>query len=227
VLPQLRERGRVSRGYIGVTLTNVTPALQRALDFGPASGALVQEVASDSPAARAGLRTYDVITAVDGRPIATDDELTRYISGHAPGTVSQVDVWRDGQSRAIAIKLEERPSPKVDTGDAAKVEPASRPDSPLGLSVHDLDPTTIKHLNLPDAITGVVITDVDPAGPSRVTSIRRGQVLIEINRQPVGTTTAYRAVTAVLRPSQSVAVLVYDPLLKQHAIYTITLDPQS
>ncbi len=68
VLPQLRERGRVSRGYIGIGLTNVTPVLQRALKLEPQHGALVEDVSPDTPAEQAGLRTYDVIVAADGHP---------------------------------------------------------------------------------------------------------------------------------------------------------------
>src|SRR5215831_7667038 len=79
VLPQLREHGRVSRGYIGIGLTNVTAVMQRALKLGPDHGALVEYVSNDTPAERAGLRTYDVIVAADGHAVQSDEELIRYI----------------------------------------------------------------------------------------------------------------------------------------------------
>ena len=85
VLPQLKTRGRVARGFIGVTLETVTPSLQRALTLPTSTGAIVQEVTPDTPAERAGLRPYDVIRSVDGRAIASSDELIRDVSGRLPG----------------------------------------------------------------------------------------------------------------------------------------------
>jgi serine protease Do len=227
VLPQLRERGRVSRGYIGVSLTNLTPALRRALQVGPQHGALVEDVTADTPGVRAGLRAYDLVTAADGQPVRSDEDLIQYISGQQPGTVVQLDVWRDGDVRRIAVKLTERPLPetaRVTSADPKRVTPASRDDQLLGLDVQDLDTA---RLNLPPALAGVMITDVDPAGPSRVAPIRRGQILLEVNRQRVASKAQYRAIVSGLRPGSAVAVLVYDPILKQRAIYSIATDPQS
>src|ERR671929_1295592 len=80
ILPQLKSRGRVSRGFIGVVLTDVTPDLQRSLDLSVTRGALVQDVADGSPAERAGIRPYDIILSVDGRDVWTNEELIRDIS---------------------------------------------------------------------------------------------------------------------------------------------------
>lgn len=228
VLPQLRERGRVSRGYIGIGLTNVTSVLQRALKIDPAHGALVEYVSADTPAERAGLRTYDVITAIDGHPVQSDEELIRYISAREPGGMAALDVWRDGAVRPIQVKLEERPllpalQPRGPVN--ANVEPASRDGAALGFTVRDSDGTDLRRLALPDRLSGVVIVDVDPAGPARVSPIHRGQVLLEVNRQRVTSEAEFRAVLAGLRPGSAVAVLVYDPALKERAIYSIMIDP--
>ncbi|MFI5176965.1 MAG: trypsin-like peptidase domain-containing protein [Vicinamibacterales bacterium] len=226
VLPQLRERGRVSRGYIGIGLTNLTPALQRALKTEPSQGALVQDVSADTPAERAGLRPYDVIVGADGHPILSDDELIRYISAREPGSMTTLDVWRDGSARSLAVKLEERPLvPSAQPRSASKIEPASRDSSVLGISVHDLDAADVRRLGLPETLAGVMIADVDPAGPARVAPIRARQVLLEINRQRVTSAAEFRAFVSALRPGASVAVLVYDPAIKQRAIYSITIDP--
>jgi serine protease Do len=228
VLPQLRERGRVSRGYIGIGLTNVTPVLQRALKIEPAHGALVEYVSADTPAERAGLRTYDVIVAADGHAIQSDDELIRYISAREPGAMASLDVWRDGQVRPLSVKLEERPllpalQPRGPVN--ANVEPASRDSALLGFSVRDREVADVRRLAMPDTLSGVVIVDVDPAGPARTAPIHRGQVLLEVNRQRVTSEAEFRAVLASLRPGAAVAVLVYDPSLKERAIYSITIDP--
>ncbi|HUL72535.1 MAG TPA: trypsin-like peptidase domain-containing protein [Vicinamibacterales bacterium] len=226
VLPQLRERGHVSRGYIGIGLTSITPALQRALKLEPSQGALVQDVSADTPAERAGLRAYDVVVAADGHPMQSDDELIRYISAREPGSTTMLEVWRDGVVRSLTVKLEERPVvPSVQPKTAGKVEPASRDGSVLGFTVHDLDPSDVRRLGLPDALAGVMIVDVDPAGPARIAPVRARQVLLEVNRQRVASVAEFRAVVSSLRPGASVAVLVYDPAIKQRAIYSITIDP--
>ena len=99
VLPQLKATGRVSRGFIGVTLTDVTPALQRALGLTVADGAMVQDVTPRSPAERAGLRAYDVIVEVEGRRVASNQELIQNISARQPGTVARA---RGASRRAAA-----------------------------------------------------------------------------------------------------------------------------
>ena len=109
ILPQLKARGRVSRGFVGVVLTDVTPELQRSLTLGTSRGALVQDVTGGSPAERAGLRTYDVIVDVEGRDIGTNEELIRDISARQPGTVARLGVLRDGRRLTVPVKLAERP----------------------------------------------------------------------------------------------------------------------
>ena len=98
IIPQLRARGRVSRGYIGVGLRDVDRDLERSLNLAVSRGAFVQDVASGSPAERAGLRPYDVILAFDGVPVANDDELIRRISGNPPGTSAAVGRSAEGRS---------------------------------------------------------------------------------------------------------------------------------
>src|SRR5687767_2623044 len=109
ILPQLREKGRVSRGYIGVALRDVDSDLQRSLGLKASSGALVQDVTPNSPGARAGLRTYDLILAVDGKPVAGNDQLIELIAGRTPGSTATLQVLRDNRSMNVPVKLAERP----------------------------------------------------------------------------------------------------------------------
>ena len=90
VLPQLKSTGRVARGFIGVTLTDVTPALQRALGLTVSRGAVVQDISVNSPAERADLRPYDVVVDVEGQPVESNEELIREIAARAPGTVARL-----------------------------------------------------------------------------------------------------------------------------------------
>ena len=110
VLPQLRSRGRVSRGYMGVGLRDVDADLERSLKLTVDHGALVQDITAGSPADRAGLRPYDVITSLDDRPIANDDQLIREISARAPGSAARLKLVRDGHDQTLTVKLAERPA---------------------------------------------------------------------------------------------------------------------
>src|SRR5260221_8277384 len=112
ILPQLKARGRLSRGYMGVGLRDVDPDLERSLKLTVDHGALVQDITAGSPADRAGVRPYDVITSLDDRAIANDDQLIREISARAPGTIARLDVMRDGRRQASQVKLTERPLPE-------------------------------------------------------------------------------------------------------------------
>jgi serine protease Do len=230
VLPQLRDTGRVSRGFIGVVLTNVTRPLAEALRLGTSRGALIQDVAPSTPADRAGLRPYDVIAAVDGQPVHSDDELIRTVAARAPGTMAVLEVWRDGASRSVSVKLTERPlaQPTRASRVRADARPVAEPDGGLlGLSVQLLDSAAIRRLGVPANVTGVLISDIDATGPAREARLRRGQIVMEINRRPVTTPQAFAAATASLRPGDAIALLLYDPLNDQRVIVSLTIDPTS
>jgi serine protease Do len=234
ILPQLKGRGRVSRGYIGVMLTDVTSELQRSLGLSVNRGAMVQDLAPNSPGERAGIRPYDVITAVDSRDIWTNDELIREISARQPGTPARLHVVRDGHSRDVMIKLAERP---VSGDDVREPEGPARfaesdrqgdhlrtPEQRVGFFVRDLDLPFLRRLEMPGGVRGVVITRIDPAGPGFGTDLRRGQVIIEINRQPIASTQDFNRVIRALRGGDVMAVYVYDPALRQKSLVTVALD---
>jgi serine protease Do len=228
ILPQLKTKGHVSRGFLGVVLTDVTPDLQRALNLSVSRGALVQDVNDDSPAMRAGLRAYDVILTVDGREVWTNEELIRDISGRQPGTTARLDVLRDGHRDAMVVKLTERP-PANGQDDAIapsdrRVTGGSPSDPPLGLLVRDLDPALVRRLAIPSSVHGVVVARVDPAGPAFVPALRRGFIVMEINRQPVQGPADFQRIVSAARVGDALAFYGYDPSVGQHAILIATVD---
>jgi serine protease Do len=229
VLTQLREHGRVSRGYLGIGLTQVTPALKRALALNVDRGALVQEVNPDSPAERAGLRAYDVIVSVDDARVTSDDDLIRSIAGRLPGTTAKLSVVRESEPRSVVVKLIERPVPESARSrerSPGNVRPAvSREQGTLGLTVRDLDRTTALRQQIPDGVLGVLVADVDPAGPARLARVRTGQLILEINRQRVASLADYHAAVAGLKPGEVAAVMLYDPLSGQRVLVAIVPDP--
>jgi serine protease Do len=211
-----------------VALSSSTPRLQAALGLPRDRGALVQDVPADSPAGRAGLRPYDLITAIDDVAVASDDALIRYISARVPGTMVHLDVWRDQARRRVSLKLTERPLPPtvrapVTTGGVRPV--LSSEQGPLGLTVRDLDAATSKRFTLPEGMVGVMIVDVDSAGPARQARVRRGQVVLEINRVKIGSVAEFNRAVSALGPGAAVALFVFDPLTGDRAIYSIAIDP--
>jgi serine protease Do len=230
VLPQLKDQGRVSRGYLGVDLTSATPELRKSLRLGPSRGALIEDVMADTPADRAGLRVYDLVTAADEHPILSGEDLDRYISARTPGTVSRLTLWRDNVRHDVPVRLSERPLPRSAAqssaaGDAVR-SGATHEMGPLGLNVKDLDARTIRRLSIPDSMVGVMVTDVDPAGPAQLVKIRPGHVLLEINRRRVASAADYHQVVAALHPGETVGLLLYITRTDQRVIRAVVLDPQ-
>lgn len=228
ILPQLRTEGRVSRGYIGVTLKDVDPDLQRSLNLPTSRGALVEDVAPGSPGARAGLRPYDLIVAVEGREVRTNTELIRLIAARRPGTSARLRVVRDGRERAVLVKLAERPRPVVEgRRETGSVPAAPSPEGALalGLVVRDLDREARRRFSVPRAIeAGVVVARVEPASPAFEAGIERGFVILEINRRPVTSVLDYERLVRRARPGDVLTLFVYMPPIGQRGLRTLHVE---
>jgi serine protease Do len=230
ILEQLRARGRVSRGYIGVTLRGVDPDLQRSLNLGVSRGALIQDVTKGSPAERGGLRPYDVIVSLEEHAIASDDELIRQIAARAPGTPAHLRFVRDGHPQDLIVKLAERPRresedrPADASGPTPTLAKKIDPDAPLGLTVRDLDRATADRLELPRTMKGVLVTKVEPMSSSFDADVQRGCVLLEINRERVESVADFRRITHAARPGDVLALYVYAPDLDQRQLKTVRVE---
>jgi serine protease Do len=205
VLGQLRTRGRVSRGYLGVQLQEVEPDLQRLLGLGEARGAVVLDVAKGSAGETAGLRRYDVVTAVSGQPVADGDQLVHAIAVRSPGSQVALRLFRNGRQMTLQARLEERVEPALEP---PPPEPA-RGDA-LGLVVRELGRRVRRELKLPPERQGVVIHDVLGLQPG-VDPLDHGDILLEVNRRPTPDLASYRKVLASLSPGERVWLLVYRP----------------
>jgi serine protease Do len=230
ILPQLKSQGRVSRGFIGVTLTDVTPGLQRALGLSVSHGAMIQDVSPLSPAERAGLRPYDVVLEIENEVVLNNEELIRRISARQPGSVARLDVLRDGRRHTLPVKLAERPrrGEEFDGPDAlgapARPRPVQpEPEMPIGVSVRELDRAFVGRLEIPESVQGVVVSRVDPTGPANQL-LRRGLVILEINRNPTRSLVEYQQVIAGVRGGDVLAVFYYDPTTGRRGLVTVTAD---
>jgi serine protease Do len=225
ILPQLKEQGRVSRGYIGVALRDVDPDLQVSLGLDRTQGALVQDVTAGSPGARAGIKPYDLIVAVDREAMASNDALIREIARRSPGSVAKIELVRDGRSMEVSLKLAERPG---------RVNPPAAPTMPagrgldrddtveLGLTLIEIDESNAHRFDVPSGMTGLLVQRVEPFSAGYDAGITRGQILLEINRRPVSSVAAYRRLVQAQAGAGGVlAVFLYDPELDQRAIHTV------
>jgi serine protease Do len=224
VLPQLLATGRVARGYIGVALRAVDADLQQALGLGATAGAIVEDVTPGSPAAHAGLRPYDVITAIDGRPVDSDDATIRLVSRGVPGRATRVQYWRDGRDHEVALKLAERPARSSVTAAATPAETAPSVSPALGLSLIEVHAGNARRFDVPDGITGLLVQRVEPVSPGAEAGIERGQIVLHVNRRPVSTMSGLRRLLDQVPPGAPLAVLVFDPGMDQRLLRTVRAD---
>jgi serine protease Do len=225
ILPQLKAEGRVARGFMGVTLTDVDPDLQTSLGLGTRRGALVQDVTAGAPGERAGLRVYDLITAIDGTRVATNDEAIREVARRGPGTVARIQITRDGREQMLTVRLGERPSRHAATpADTGRVTLKPSGGEPLGMSVRDIDRDAVRRLRLPEGLSGVLVSRVDPLGAAWDAGIQRDYVLLEVNRRPIVSADGYNRLAKSARPGSVLAFYLYVPGPGQRAIHTVRVD---
>ena len=222
ILAQLRKRGRVVRGYIGVNLHELDDDLQRSLRLGTARGVLIEDVTPGSPAERAGLRRYDVVTAVDGRGVQDTVALIRTIAAREPGTRVAIQLVRDGRAQEVEVGLVERPlRDKPEPSPPPPAVPSIDGERGIGVSVQELTRQVRARWKLPPALSGVMVTRVAPLSPADEADLRHGDVIIEINRTPIRTAGDYRQVAASARPGDLLTFYVYDPAGGERTLHTL------
>jgi serine protease Do len=184
VLPQLRDKGKVSRGYLGVQVGNIDYEQQQAFGLASRDGALVSSVEAGTPAANAGLQHGDVIVEVDGKPVKDTRQLISYVSQKGPNSKVDVVLVRDGKRLQRTVQLGERP-----TGEEEEAEQGggSEPSGTqwLGLEYQDITSTLRKSQGVPDDVDGVLVADVAPSSPLFEEGVREGDVITEISGTPV------------------------------------------
>ena len=183
VMQQVIKSGKVTRGWLGISIQPVTAEIAQAFGLNQSRGALVGDVTADSPAARAGLQKGDIILAMNGEQV--DDERTlRLRAGQmAPGTSVRLTIFRNKQQQDVNVTLGEMPNtkPRAENrgGGGGSASPLS------GLSVEDLTADIASQLNLPRGTTGVVVADVAEGSPGAEIGLQQGDVIQEVNRKPV------------------------------------------
>ncbi len=180
LLPQLLATGTVTRGWLGVQIQRVTPALAESFELDTPGGALVSQVFENSPAEKAKVKRGDIIVEFGGGPIDKYDDLPRRVASISPGTEVDLVVIRDGKRKTLKTVLDE-----MEQSDEIQLSSHEEHSSGLGLEVRALDKATSEQLGLDDDVKGVVIQSIDPDGPSADSGLRRGDVIVEANRESV------------------------------------------
>lgn len=203
---QLLEHGRVSRGFLGVTLQAVSREQADALDLGRPAGALINQVEPGSPAEEAGIEVGDVILEFEGIPIDRHSELPPLVGMERPRTEVELTVWRWGERRTVEVTLGER-----DIDDSERGGPddtSADPSNALGLVVEPLNAELRRRYGDPEG--GVLVTEVESDNAYRA-GIRRGQLILMINNQPVDDMDEFERIVSSIEPGQTVALLVQQP----------------
>jgi len=203
VISQLKEHGRVVRGYLGVAVQPLTPELAKAFGLEKDDGALVAAVQPGSPAAEAGLRRGDVIIEYDGKPIGEIPELPRLVAATPIGKEVAMKILREGQPQTLSVKIGELREEEV----AAREGEGRTEKTELGLRLEELTPELAQRLGV-ERREGVVITAVQPGSPAAEAGLRPGDLVVEVNRQKVKRLKDVEAALAKRPPAEGALFLV-------------------
>ncbi len=187
ILLQLKDKGSITRGWIGVSIQELTPELSSHFKLKDGAGVLISAVTPGEPAEKAGIKAGDIIVEFDGRPITELNELPRAVAATAPGKTSKVKVLRDGKLKTLSVTVAERadddkPSSADTTGSGTKGEVT---DKELGVTVKSLTPSIIEKFGLETQVKGVLISEVVEGSAASMAGLRSGDIIKEINRKKV------------------------------------------
>jgi serine protease Do len=183
VMQSLVAYGHVTRGYLGVGIQNVTPALAEEFNLKEAHGAIVSEVTPNSPASKAGFQNGDVVVEYNGRKVADSYHLRLAVAETKPGATVPVEVLRNGSKESLKVTV--KPAPGTEQMAENNSDNNTDTGTLNGVGVADLDQQAHSQFNIPKNVTGAVITQVDPSSASADAGLKPGDVIEEINHHRV------------------------------------------
>jgi serine protease Do len=201
VLEQLKEKGKVTRGWLGVYIQRLTPEAAENLGLPGRQGALVSDVTSGGPAEKAGIRSGDVIVAFNGKEIRDEHELPQTVASTKPGKTVNVRLLREGKEMTIPVtiaEMEGEPGKPAGTQDLSKT---------LGLSVQDITPEIAQRFGIENT-KGVIVTDVADGSQADEAGFNEGDIIRQINRRPVSGTAEFTKMAAALKADKTTLFLV-------------------
>ncbi len=200
IVDQLKEKGKVVRGWLGVLIQQITPEIAEGMNLKELKGTLVSDVTPGGPAEKAGIKRGDIIVKFNGHKIEKVAQLTGIVADTPPDTQVQLRVMREGNEKDITVKLGELPE-KI----AGEYEEGVK--EKLGLTVHELNPQIAERFNLKEE-NGVVITDVAPGSVTSEAGFQPGDVILEINGRAIKNIDDYESVVDMIENGKSALFLV-------------------
>ena len=198
--------GKVNHGYIGIGINDVTPENSSFFHLSNNIGAVVSQVEPDSPGAKAGLRIGDVITEIDRQKVTDAGELQVAVGEKPPGTKINLSVLRDGKEATVTVTLEDMNHPSEASADPGQSHGKAR----WGLGLQDLTPDLRQELQAPTEIHGALIENIQPGSSADNAGLARGDVILEVNRQPVKSAADVQQALQDVPKGQDALVLVWS-----------------
>jgi serine protease Do len=217
IYTELQAKGRVTRGWLGVSIQPLTPELASSFGAKDAKGVLVSDVVPDSPAGKAGIKPGDILLEFEGKKTEVPGDLQRAVGLASPGHQTKVKVWRDGGERTLEVKIGETPDERE-----AQQRGSSRGGAPtvLGLEVRPITPDVARQLNLRTS-EGVIVARVDEGSAAADAGIQRGDVVREINRQKIRNTADYERITRDTKDGDRLTVLLQRGPMSLYVAFTV------
>jgi len=203
ILPQLREEGRVTRGWLGVTVQALSEELAASFGLEGTRGALVNEIVKDSPAAQAGLRRGDIILEYDGTKIETLNDLPRLVAATPVGETVRVLIYRDGREQTVEVTIGKLYEGDVTAGTGDDAESGGV----LGLTVANVTPELVERYSL-EATSGILITRIDPQGPATEANLRVGDLIIEADGREISSVIQFKELVGPMPSGKVLRLLI-------------------
>ncbi len=201
VLGQLKEKGKVTRGWLGVYIQRLTPEMAESLHISGRKGALVADVTRDGPAEKAGIRSGDVIVEFDGKTVSDEHDLPQIVATTRPGMKVEVKLIRDGKETTIPVTIAEM------EGEPAKRAGGSDLTKGLGLTVQDITPQVARHFEIENR-KGVVVTAIEAGSPADDAGFQEGDIIRQVNRKPLKDAAEFRNLSGKVKDEKTVLFLV-------------------
>jgi serine protease Do len=203
IIAQLRDSGKVTRGYLGIRFQPLTADLAKSFGLESEKGALIANVEKDGPAEKAGLKAGDVILEYDGKPVNEGNELPRYVAATPIDKKVLIVVFRDGKKQEFSVVIT-----KLKGSDSEATIGGGNESEKLGITVQELTAELASRLNIKDYKGGLVISEVKPGSPAEEAGTLVGSILIEINGQRPDTLEKYSAVVSTIKKGDVVRLLL-------------------
>jgi serine protease Do len=204
ILPQLREKGKVVRGWLGIAIEPMREDVAKTFKLQDASGALVTQVTPGSPADKAGLVPEDVVVKADARKISDNGDLSRYISSRPPGSTVKLEVIRGGVAKSISVVLGTFPD------EASDDESTEAKRGRLGMTLQDLTPSMAERLELPRGTKGPIVMDVEAGEPAEKAGLVPRDVIVSVNGNPVSSVEQFEAQVEAAKKDGAVRLRVLN-----------------